>query len=77
MPAFNDPSDRGLTIQWPIAQTAAPDASPTRRVRLGVMASGSGSNFEAVAPSGLSGSGSPASSTITATSRAARPSIRP
>lgn len=49
MPAFNDPSDRGLTIQWPIAQTAAPDASPTRRVRLGVMASGSGSNFEAVA----------------------------
>ena len=49
MPALNDPSDRGLAVQWPIAQTSkAPYPSP-RPLRLGVMASGSGSNFEAVA----------------------------
>ena len=49
MPAFNDPSDRGLAIQWPMAQTGASVAPATRRLRLGVMASGSGTNFEAVA----------------------------
>ena len=49
MPAFNDPSDHGLALQWPIAQTAAADGPPSRRLRLGVMASGNGSNFEAVA----------------------------
>jgi phosphoribosylglycinamide formyltransferase-1 len=49
MPAFNDPSDRGLAIQWPMAQTGASVAPLTRRLRLGVMASGSGTNFEAVA----------------------------
>jgi phosphoribosylglycinamide formyltransferase-1 len=48
MPALNDPSDCGLAIQWPIAQTAAAETPPATRVRLGVMASGSGSNFEAV-----------------------------
>ena len=49
MPALNDPSDRGLAVQWPIAQTPAAAEPPARRLRLGVMASGSGSNFEAVA----------------------------
>ncbi len=49
MPALNDPSDRGLAVQWPIAQTASPLPPAGQRLRLGVMASGSGSNFEAVA----------------------------
>lgn len=48
MPALNDPSDLGLAIQWPITQTASPMAASCRPLRLGVMASGSGSNFEAV-----------------------------
>lgn len=49
MPAFEDPSDRDLAVQWPIAQTSVPQSVPKRLLRLGVMASGSGSNFEAVA----------------------------
>jgi phosphoribosylglycinamide formyltransferase-1 len=48
MPALTDPSDRGLAVQWPIAQTAPRAATAARPLRLGVMASGSGSNFEAV-----------------------------
>ncbi|MEB3185596.1 MAG: phosphoribosylglycinamide formyltransferase [Cyanobacteriota bacterium] len=48
MPAFNDPSDRDLAVQWPIAQTEHRSTLPPRRLRLGVMASGNGSNFEAV-----------------------------
>jgi phosphoribosylglycinamide formyltransferase-1 len=45
MPAFPDPSDPGLAVQWPLPQ-AWPPQHP--RLRLGVMASGDGSNFEAL-----------------------------
>lgn len=48
MPALSDPSDHGFLAQWPIAQTHPPLAPPVQRLRLGVMASGNGSNFEAV-----------------------------
>ena len=43
---FSDPSGGDLAVQWPL-----PPAQPivtARRLRLGVMASGSGSNFEAL-----------------------------
>lgn len=54
MPAFPDPSDPGEGFQWPLPQpvAAAPPATP---LRLGVMASGSGSNFEALVEACRSG----------------------
>ena len=57
MPALVDPSDPGLAVQWPLPQQGpihpgdgpVPGAgSSGRRLRLGVMASGNGSNFEAL-----------------------------
>ncbi|MBM5813721.1 MAG: phosphoribosylglycinamide formyltransferase [Cyanobacteria bacterium M_DeepCast_100m_m1_067] len=57
MPAFSDPSDQGPCVQWPLppdctdahavacATTCATQPGP---LRLGVMASGAGSNFEAL-----------------------------
>jgi phosphoribosylglycinamide formyltransferase-1 len=57
MPALVDPSDPGLAVQWPLppqrpihpADGQEPGAVSTdRRLRLGVMASGNGSNFEAL-----------------------------
>ena len=54
MPAFPDPSDPGEGFQWPLPQPAA--ALPPRgRLRLGVMASGNGSNFEALVQACRSG----------------------
>jgi phosphoribosylglycinamide formyltransferase-1 len=48
MPALADPSDHGSGVQWPLPQ----DWPSTRQpLRLGVMASGEGSNFEALAES--------------------------
>jgi phosphoribosylglycinamide formyltransferase-1 len=48
MPALADPSDHGGGVQWPLPQ----DWPSTRQpLRLGVMASGEGSNFEALAES--------------------------
>jgi len=45
MPAFSDPSDQGPCVQWPLPQ----DGDPSQPLlRLGVMASGAGSNFEAL-----------------------------
>ncbi|MFO7629486.1 MAG: phosphoribosylglycinamide formyltransferase [Prochlorococcaceae cyanobacterium] len=44
MPAFSDPSDAEAAIQWPLAHPWPEH----RRRRLAVMASGSGSNFEAL-----------------------------
>ena len=46
MADMEDLSDRGLAIQWPIAQTGPMLHAPGGRLRLGVMASGSGTNFE-------------------------------
>jgi len=48
MPAFPDPSETDCAVQWPLPPQ--PGASGTQRsaLRLGVMASGSGSNFEAL-----------------------------
>jgi len=52
MPALQDPSDHGGGVQWPLPQ----DWPPTRQpLRLGVMASGEGSNFEALADSCCTG----------------------
>ena len=57
MPALVDPSDPGLALQWPLppqrpvhpGDGQEPGAASTdRRLRLGVMASGNGSNFEAL-----------------------------
>ncbi|MCP9889582.1 phosphoribosylglycinamide formyltransferase [Cyanobium sp. Aljojuca 7D2] len=53
MPAFADPSDQEPCVQWPLppdcleaqATAWAPEPGP---LRLGVMASGAGSNFEAL-----------------------------
>lgn len=46
MPAFLDPSDQEHCVQWPLP----PDGpQPHPPLRLGVMASGAGSNFEALA----------------------------
>ena len=53
MPAFSDPSDQGPCVQWPLPQDCpnaqaaawAPEPGP---LRLGVLASGAGSNFEAL-----------------------------
>ena len=54
MPALHDPSDRGLCVQWPLAPIPSP-APGGRRLRLGVMASGSGSNFEALVAASRAG----------------------
>jgi len=57
MPAFSDPSDREPSVQWPLPPDGAwlpdggkpVDGQPGHPpLRLGVMASGSGSNFEAL-----------------------------
>jgi phosphoribosylglycinamide formyltransferase-1 len=45
MPASTDPSDPPGCVQWPLAQPWPPQAV---ELRLGVMASGEGSNFEAL-----------------------------
>ena len=45
MPASPDPSDPPGCVQWPLAQPWPPQAN---ELRLGVMASGEGSNFEAL-----------------------------
>jgi len=45
MPAAAEPSDLGPAVQWPLSQPW-PTGHP--RLRLGVMASGNGSNFEAL-----------------------------
>lgn len=52
MPDTYDPSDAAWAVQWPIA-TPWPSARPP--VRLGVMASGEGSNFEALVQACLQG----------------------
>ncbi len=51
MPAFPDPSDPDCSVQWPLPQQASmlpPGDQRARRARIAVMASGSGSNFEAL-----------------------------
>ncbi|MFQ6537102.1 MULTISPECIES: phosphoribosylglycinamide formyltransferase [Aphanothece] len=49
MPALTDPSDHGPSIQWPLPpQEPADSLHQGRPLRLGVMASGEGSNFEAL-----------------------------
>ena len=45
MPADGEPSDLGTAVQWPLSQ---PWPSGPASLRLGVMASGNGSNFEAL-----------------------------
>jgi phosphoribosylglycinamide formyltransferase-1 len=45
MPAFSDPSDQGPCVQWPLPPDGGPSHPP---LRLGVMASGAGSNFKAL-----------------------------
>jgi len=45
MPASPDASDPGVSVQWPLPQPGPLEYPP---VRLGVMASGNGSNFEAL-----------------------------
>lgn len=45
MPAFLDPSDQETSVQWPLPQDGESSHPP---LRLGVMASGAGSNFEAL-----------------------------
>jgi len=44
MPAFPNPSQNQLSIQWPLP----PQTALTPPLRIGVLASGAGSNFEAV-----------------------------
>ena len=49
MPAFSDPSDQETCVQWPLPPELPADwASAQPILRLGVMASGAGSNFEAL-----------------------------
>lgn len=49
MPAFSDPSDQETCVQWPLPPELPPEwASAQPILRLGVMASGAGSNFEAL-----------------------------
>lgn len=53
MPAFSDPSDQETCVQWPLQPELPPElpadwASAQPILRLGVMASGAGSNFEAL-----------------------------
>ncbi len=45
MPAFEDHSDAGACVQWPLPQ---PGGARHPALRLGVLASGNGSNFEAL-----------------------------
>ena len=45
-PAFSDPSELDRAVQWPLPPSQPP--APLRPLRLGVLASGSGSNFEAL-----------------------------
>ena len=52
MPALPDPSDHAWCVQWPLPQDWHFSAQP---LRLGVMASGEGSNFQALADSCCSG----------------------
>ncbi|WP_043369358.1 phosphoribosylglycinamide formyltransferase [Cyanobium sp. PCC 7001] len=48
MPALHDTSDAGLSIQWPLPPHDPEESPNGQAVRLGVMASGNGSNFEAL-----------------------------
>ncbi|MEY4800815.1 MAG: hypothetical protein RLZZ213_1262, partial [Cyanobacteriota bacterium] len=49
MPAFSDPSDQETCVQWPLPPELQPDWARAQPIlRLGVMASGAGSNFEAL-----------------------------
>ena len=49
MPAFSDPSDQETCVQWPLPPELPPDWARAQPIlRLGVMASGAGSNFEAL-----------------------------
>lgn len=52
MPACTDASDPGVAVQWPLPQPW-PAAHPP--LRLGVMASGNGSNFEALVQASRTG----------------------
>ncbi len=48
-PSFADPSELARAVQWPSPPMATPPAARQgRRLRLGVLASGNGSNFEAL-----------------------------
>ena len=52
-PSFVDPSELARAVQWPSAPSEPLSGEPTgdgsgRRLRLGVLASGNGSNFEAL-----------------------------
>jgi phosphoribosylglycinamide formyltransferase-1 len=49
MPAFDDASECELAVQWPISKAATDPTGGRASLRLAVMASGNGSNFEAVA----------------------------
>ena len=49
MPAFLDPSDQETCVQWPLPPDLLADWGSAQSIlRLGVMASGAGSNFEAL-----------------------------
>ncbi|MEB3306751.1 MAG: phosphoribosylglycinamide formyltransferase [Cyanobacteriota bacterium] len=49
MSAFHDASDSALAVQWPISKATTDQRGSVRPLRLAVLASGNGSNFEAVA----------------------------
>jgi phosphoribosylglycinamide formyltransferase-1 len=49
MPALHELSDCHLAVQWPISKEATEGPPVAASLRLAVMASGNGSNFEAVA----------------------------
>lgn len=51
--AFSDPSDLARAVQWPLSPAVA--RNERRRLRLGVMASGAGSNFEALVQASRTG----------------------
>jgi phosphoribosylglycinamide formyltransferase 1 len=55
MPAFPDPSHPDCSVQWPLPQPAKPSEGD-QQLRLAVMASGSGSNFEALVQACCAGS---------------------
>ena len=50
MPALPDPSHPDCSVQWPLPQAGKPGnrGTPPQQLRLAVMASGNGSNFEAL-----------------------------
>lgn len=55
-PSFADPSELARAVQWPSSPKATPGPSRSgRRLRLGVLASGNGSNFEALVSAGRTG----------------------